>query len=87
MPEWFEAPTKEAMPEEQLTEKERDRNLTRAVMQLPIKYREPILLVYYHDLSGKQASQVIGITFAALRTRLMRGRDMLRMMLGEEAEL
>ncbi len=87
MPEWFDAPAHEAAPDEQLTEKERNMNLTRAVMQLPVKYREPILLVYYHDLSGRQAAQVMGITFIALRTRLMRARDMLKMMLGEEAEL
>lgn len=87
IPQGFDIPDSDKEPDEQLSEKERNARLTCAVMNLPVKYREPVLLVYYHDLTSRQAADVMGITSIAFRSRLMRARDMLRMMLGEEVEL
>lgn len=87
LPDWFDAPAPDSPPDEEAGRRDRDARLVRAVMQLPVKYREPVLLVYYHDLTNQQAAEVMGLTHAAFRTRLMRARDMLRTTLGEEAEL
>lgn len=87
LPDWFDAPDLSGTPEEEAEQRERDRKLVRAVMALPEKYREAVLLVYYHELTGSQAADALGITAVAFRSRLMRARDLLRRMLGEEVEL
>lgn len=87
MDAWFDAPSLSAGPEEEAGRRETDRTLVRAVMELPSKYREAVLLVYYHDLTGAQAADALGITPTAFRSRLMRARDLLRRLLGEEVEL
>ena len=87
MPDWFDAPDASGGPEEEAEQRERDRKLVRAVMELPEKYREAVLMVYYHELTGSQAADALGITAAAFRSRQMRARDMLKWMLGEEVEL
>ena len=61
--------------------------LYKAVMDLPIKYREPIILHYYFDYTQREAARIMSISDAALRARLMRARDKLRAALGEEVEL
>ena len=87
LPEWFDHPSLGHAPDEAVSQKDRDARLLRAVMDLPVKYREPVLLVYYHELTNSQAAEAMGITDSAFRTRLMRARDLLRKTLGEEAEL
>ena len=87
LPGWFDHPSPGHAPDEAVSRKDRDARLRRAVMDLPVKYREPVLLVYYHELTNSQAAEAMGITDSAFRTRLMRARDLLRKTLGEEAEL
>ena len=87
LPEWLELPASGHSPDEAAARKDRDARLLRAVMELPVKYREPVLLVYYHELTNSQAAEAMGITDSAFRSRLMRARDLLRRTLGEEAEL
>lgn len=87
VPEWFDAPAPGHAPDDAVSEKDRDAHLLRAVMSLPVKYREPVLLVYYHELTNMQAAEAMGLTNTAFRSRLMRARDMLKETLGEEAEL
>lgn len=67
-------------------QRESDETLYSAVLNLPIKYREPIILHYYFDYSQKETAQMLAITDSALRSRLMRARTMLREALGEEVE-
>lgn len=87
LPEWFDAPDPADAPDEAAEDHERDERLVRAVLALPTKYREAVLLVYYHDLSNQEAADALGITGTAFRSRLMRASDMLRKTLGEEVEL
>ena len=49
-----------------------------AVMDLPKKYRVPIFLHYYEDYSCEEISQLLRIANATVRTRLRRGREMLK---------
>ena len=49
-----------------------------AVMDLPKKYRVPIFLYYYEDYSCEEISSFLGIANATVRTRLRRGRELLK---------
>ena len=49
-----------------------------AVMDLPKKYRVPIFLHYYEDYSCEEISSLLRIANATVRTRLRRGREMLK---------
>ena len=77
-------PGAEDAPDEAAIRHDRDFRLYRAVMALPVKYREPVLLVYYHELSNQEAAEALGLSGTAFRSRLMRARNRLRDMLGEE---
>lgn len=55
-----------------------------AVMALPEKYRLPIHLYYYEDYALKDIASILGITLAAAKQRLSRGRKLLKTMLMEE---
>ncbi|MDQ0190608.1 sigma-70 family RNA polymerase sigma factor [Alicyclobacillus cycloheptanicus] len=48
------------------------------VHRLPLKYREVLLLFYQRELSTAEVAQTLGITEATARTRLHRGRTLLR---------
>lgn len=52
--------------------------LWRVVHRLPVKYREVILLFYQRELSSAEVAQVLGISEATVRTRLHRGRTLMR---------
>lgn len=75
------------MPEAEALRQERDEQLYQAVMSLPLKYREPIILHYYFDVSQHDAARMLAIGDSTLRTRLLRARLLLRQKLGEEVEL
>ncbi|WP_053075107.1 sigma-70 family RNA polymerase sigma factor [Ornithinibacillus californiensis] len=68
----------EITPEELALEKDHSSELLKTVMDLPIKYREVIILFYFKDLSTKEISQVLDMNEATVRTRLNRGRDKLK---------
>jgi len=46
--------------------------------RLPARYREPLVLCYLHGRTNEQAARDLGCLTSTLKTRLMRGRDMLR---------
>ncbi len=52
--------------------------LWRAVNRLPVKYREVIVLFYQRELSSAEVAQTLGISEATVRTRLHRGRALMR---------
>ena len=49
-----------------------------AVMELPEKYRTAIYLYYYEDHSTDEIARLTGTPAATVRTRLRRGRELLR---------
>ncbi len=49
-----------------------------ALLSLPEKYRSVIHLFYYEDLSVTEIAHSLGITETNVKTRLSRGRDMLK---------
>jgi RNA polymerase sigma-70 factor (ECF subfamily) len=57
----------------------------RALARLPGEQREAILLVMVEGWSYAEAAEIIGCPVGTLTSRLVRGRDALRAMLGEKA--
>lgn len=75
-----------SQPEGEALAHERDEALYNAVMELPLKYREVIILHYYFDYTQQETAHLLSIGDSTLRSRLARARSMLRTMLGEEVE-
>jgi RNA polymerase sigma-70 factor (ECF subfamily) len=56
----------------------RDEALRRAVLALPEKYRDALLLFYFHDQDIPAAARTLGVPEGTVKARLFRGRDLLR---------
>ena len=52
--------------------------LTEAIMRLPRKYAEAVLLHYYHGLNVKETAQALGISAPAVTNRLKKAHIRLR---------
>jgi RNA polymerase sigma-70 factor, ECF subfamily len=57
-----------------------------ALKDLPVEYREPLILCDLEDISAKEAAEVLKISVPALKSRLYRGRRALRDKLGGTLE-
>jgi RNA polymerase sigma-70 factor, ECF subfamily len=57
---------------------DRDRVVRRAVQSLPAKYREAVILFYFHDMDITLAARSLGVPEGTVKARLARGRDLLR---------
>ncbi|MEN6306596.1 MAG: sigma-70 family RNA polymerase sigma factor [Anaerohalosphaeraceae bacterium] len=58
--------------------REEEMILSHALMQLPEEYREPLVLFYRQHQSTKEVAQSLDMNEATVRTRLSRGRQMLK---------
>ncbi|MFC5863562.1 RNA polymerase sigma factor [Acidicapsa dinghuensis] len=56
----------------------RDEAVRRAVLALPQKYREPVILFYFHEMDLSAAAATMGIPEGTMKARLSRARDILR---------
>ena len=72
-------PGVEAFPSEE------SRELFRAVTALPEPYRVVIHLHYYEDYSVKEIARILRLPQATVKTRLFRGRELLKNALKEES--
>ncbi len=54
------------------------------IMRLPVKYKTVIYLYYYEDYSVKQIAEILKIGESAVKMRLRRGRELLKMELEGE---
>ena len=70
--------TPEMLPEAAVPFEEKDDELTWAVIRLPIRLREVILLYYYQGLKVKEIAEALGISQPSVSGRLKRGRERLR---------
>ena len=57
---------------------DRDRAVRRAVQALPEKYREALVLFYFHEMDVPAAAQSLGLPEGTVKARLHRGRELLR---------
>jgi RNA polymerase sigma-70 factor (ECF subfamily) len=62
------------------------RDLHRAIGRLPEEQRQVVLLVGLEDMSYAQVAQILNIPIGTVRSRLSRGRDTLRVMMGMRQE-
>ncbi|HXH85298.1 MAG TPA: sigma-70 family RNA polymerase sigma factor [Nitrospira sp.] len=61
-----------------IVEKDRDRVVRQAVLALPARYREAVILFYFHDMDIPAAARSLGLPEGTVKARLFRGRDILR---------
>jgi RNA polymerase sigma-70 factor (ECF subfamily) len=59
-------------------DEDRDLALKRAVLRLPPKYRDALIVFYFHSQDIPSAARSLGVPEGTLKARLSRGRDILR---------
>lgn len=74
--------TPEMLPDQSSTaDINRDEELATAVMKLPRKLREVILLYYYQELNVNEIAVALSISHSSVSGRLKRGREKLKKLL------
>lgn len=58
------------------------RAVQQAVDALPAKYRDALVLYYFHELDVAAAARSLGVPEGTLKAQLLRGRELLRKKLG-----
>lgn len=71
-------PASEADQLDDAMEKGRNESVRRAVLALPQRYREPVILYYFHEMDVGAAARTMGVPEGTVKARLKRGREMLR---------
>jgi RNA polymerase sigma-70 factor (ECF subfamily) len=67
-------PSRAAQQLDSLQAKSRDDEVRRAVLALPVRYREPVVLYYFHEMDVGQAARTMGLPEGTLKARLARAR-------------
>jgi RNA polymerase sigma-70 factor, ECF subfamily len=70
-----------------LEDEDRDRTVRRAVFALPPKYRETLILFYFHDMDVPSTARSLALPEGTVKARLSRGRAMLRSKLSRSMAL
>ena len=83
---WFRFMNREITPEMFVDKEapppgERDEELAAAVMKLPRKLREVILLYYYQGMNVNEIADALNLSHSSVSGRLKRGREKLKNML------
>ena len=65
-------------------ENEKSEDLFNAIMSLPKKLRTVIHLFYYEDMPIKEIADMLNIKQSAVKTRLCRAREQLKIKLGDD---
>lgn len=61
-------------------------DITEQICKLTRKYREVIVLYYYHGIPIKEISDILNISESNVKIRMKRGREKLKVYLKEESE-
>ncbi len=72
------------LPEGKLETKELQVTVQTAISRLPEKYRTIIILKYIDELSLQEISDIVSLPVGTVKTRIHRGREALRKLLGGE---
>ena len=68
-------------PLEKVERKTQQQTLQEAIQQLPPFHQEILVLIFYHQLSGPEVADVLGVTLGTVKSRLHRAKEMLRRVL------
>ncbi|MGD0939917.1 MAG: RNA polymerase sigma factor [Terracidiphilus sp.] len=71
-------PSGPATQQRELEERGRQESLRRAVLALPPRYREPVILYYFHEQDVAVAARNLDLPEGTVKARLSRARDLLR---------
>ena len=71
-------PSRAARQHARIEEKSRDEVVRRAVLALPKRYREPVILFYFHEKDVAAAARTMGLPEGTVKARLSRARELLR---------
>ena len=71
-------PSGPAVQYDELAERSRDESVRRAVLALPPRYREPVVLYYFHEMDVGAASRTLRLPEGTVKARLSRARELLR---------
>ena len=63
-----------------------EEGLIQEVMKLPEKIREVIYLYYYEEYNSREIGEILGENVSTVRTRLSRGRTLLKQVLKDSWE-
>ncbi len=66
------------LPEPACSPEARDGDVLRAVTDLPVKYREVVLLYYYQEMTLREIAILLDVPQATVSTRLSRARAQLK---------
>jgi RNA polymerase sigma-70 factor (ECF subfamily) len=61
-----------------IEERQRSEAVRRAVLTLPERYRDAILMFYFEEKDVAEAARVLGVAEGTLKARLHRGRELLK---------
>lgn len=65
-------------PDGGLEDRVRDQAVRRAVQSLPPKYRDALILFYFHEMDVPAAARTLGLPEGTVKARLFRARKLLR---------
>lgn len=71
-------PAGQAQQYNALQQKSSQDEVRRAVLALPHRYREPVVLFYFHEMDLSAASRTMGLPEGTMKARLSRARELLR---------
>jgi len=71
-------PSGPALQHHALAEKSSQEAVRRAVLALPLRYREPVILFYFHEMDVAAAARTMRLPEGTLKARLSRARALLR---------
>lgn len=79
-------PAGPALQHESLQRKSQHDVIRRAVLALPTRYREPVILFYFHEMDVGAAARSLGLPEGTVKARLSRARELLRRRFPQLAE-
>ncbi|MGZ4839935.1 MAG: RNA polymerase sigma factor [Terriglobales bacterium] len=71
-------PARAARQESRLETRQSADAVRRAVLALPVRYREPVVLFYFHEMDVGAAARTMGMPEGTVKARLARARALLK---------
>lgn len=84
---WRQPAPAERRPEAIAAQHEADATVWRAIQTLNDRWREPIVLRYYHDLPIADIARLVGVSERTIHTRLSAAHDRLKVLLDGKVDL